>query len=107
MVAKGVKYGKYLDVGARDLVKLVAKSSGYHEWQVEDIMRHLGIVIRKSIHADKTVYLKFLGTFSARTRPAHQKVSNLNGEQVVVDIPEAKVPKFKFMENFMWKPDNE
>jgi len=58
----------------KQIIKLVASTSGYNEYEVEDVLKHLGYHVAMAIkNDDRPVELKYIGQFrksiwSARTR---------------------------------------
>ena len=50
----------------KQLIKAVAKRIDYHEYQVEDILHGLALVMQDKLNENQQVQLKGLGAFSLR-----------------------------------------
>ena len=57
-----------IDVTHKQLMKQIAETSGYHLYEVEDIMLHFVAAIQKNIRNKKTTAIHCLGKFRVTTK---------------------------------------
>ena len=64
----------------KQLVKAIAKRTSYYEYQVEDILHSLALVIQDKLNEDLTVCLKGLGAFNLRISKPRTFVGTFGGK---------------------------
>jgi nucleoid DNA-binding protein len=50
----------------KEFIKLLAKSSDYHEYEVKDILNSLAVVVAKALKDEQSVKIEGIGTFTQR-----------------------------------------
>lgn len=67
------------------LVKLVANKVKYSQYEVEDMLYGLALVLQDLINQDQQVNLKGVGAFTLRTTKQRTFTASFNGETYTVD----------------------
>jgi nucleoid DNA-binding protein len=83
-------------ISNRLLIKRVAKSSGYHLYEVEDILNHLIVVIQHSVRDETAVHIAGLGTFSFNV----EKRKSMGHDATKPELVDTKVVRFKSSPQF-------
>ena len=66
MSRPAVKPKKPTVLPQKDFIKLMAKSSGYHEYQIKDVLNSLAVVVAKALKDEKSIKIEGIGTFTQR-----------------------------------------
>lgn len=68
-------------IQGRDLLKHLSELSGYHSYEIEDVLKSLAFCIAESINQGYDVNIKGLGTFKMKPGYNICGISNLTGEE--------------------------
>jgi len=71
---------KQKTIHGKALLKQVAETSGYHAYEVEDILNALAICIAENSKSGYSTCIKGIGTFKVKKGYAIKGKSNLTGE---------------------------
>lgn len=66
------------------LVALIAESSGYHKYEIADILEHLAICTTRLLRNDDKVKIDGIGTISRRDSKSREFKSSFNGQNYAV-----------------------
>lgn len=79
----------------KEAVALIAKPSGLYQYQVEDCLNSLAVILAQKLSEGLSVQIKGVGSFTPKQRASRVVKSHLKGVQVEYEVPEDVVVKFK------------
>lgn len=79
----------------KETVTLIAKHSDLYQYQVEDCLNSLAVLIAQKLSEGVPVQVKGVGSFTPKQRACRVVKSHLKGVQVEYEVPEDVVVKFK------------
>lgn len=68
-------------ISGKDLIKLAAKKSGYHQYEVEDVLAGLQDAIQQSLLSNRAVRLDCLFTIEPKLVPPRRFMHAKTGEE--------------------------
>ena len=79
----------------KETVSLIAKHSDLYQYQVEDCLNSLAVLLAQKLSEGLSVQVKGVGGFAPKQRASRVVKSHLKGVQVEYEVPEDVVIKFK------------
>lgn len=79
----------------KEAVALIAKPSGLYQYQVEDCLNSLAVILSQKLSEGLSLQIKGVGSFTPKQRASRVVKSHLKGVQVEYEVPEDVVVKFK------------
>jgi nucleoid DNA-binding protein len=89
-------------ISTNKLIALVAASSGYHKYEVADILEHLAVHIAQGIDNDLQVKLEGVGAFSKKESKPRDFKSGLTGKDYSISTKiSATLKPDTYLKNFL------
>lgn len=79
----------------KETVALIASHSDLYQYEVEDCLNSLAVVLSQKLSEGLSVQIKGVGSFTPKQRASRVVKSHLKGVQVEYEVPEDVVVKFK------------
>lgn len=79
----------------KETVALVAKHSDLYQYQVEDCLNSLAVILAQKLSEGLSVQVKGVGSFTPKQRASRVVKSHLKGVQVEYEVPADTVVKLK------------
>ena len=79
----------------KEAVALIAKHSDLYQYQVEDCLNSLAVILAQKLSEGLSVQIKGVGSFTPKQRASRVVKSHLKGVQVEYEVPADAVVKFK------------
>ena len=67
-------------VNKKELIKMISESSGYHSYEVTDVLNHLVLNFHSVLLEDKQLKIDGIGTFSQKKCKPRNFTSSLTGQ---------------------------
>lgn len=110
---KRIKTFNHTTLPPSKLVKAVAKSSKYHEYEVRDILLHLAVVTRRELANAGSVHIEGIGKIGLINRGIRKYYSGMLGREIETKRPwllklQGETSLIEFLdENFDWRKAKE